>query len=388
MISLNKHQISATVKDRYAIVVYQFNFENKNTNGSNQLKFEITIGAEAFISDFEANIDGEIFHGQTKEKKTADKEYKEAQKKDENAVLLSQPYEDIPNVFEIKTNIGAKSNTILNITIEQILKKKFHFNQLNVEILRNFGRYNITCNHKYIGFKLNITDLNGIYDIGIPSDTKNVTIDSKTMDKLNQNCVIIGKILQKNYAENAMNELVLKYKTKGESNDSMVLYDNKSNTFCHIISDIITDSMINNYTKGNTDEGNCNNIDDIKENNKNILIPRRVVIVIDRSGSMGGIKWNKTILSTNTTLKQLRIGYDRYCIILCGNKLEYTPTNTIKLATNLNIKLAVEYLEKQQATGCELINDALLKAVELIKKDICDMNKTMNNENYFMNQII
>ncbi len=39
------------------------------------------------------------------------------------------------------------------------------------------------------------------------------------------------------------NELILKYKIKGEPIDSHVLFDKQSNTFCHIISDIITDSV-------------------------------------------------------------------------------------------------------------------------------------------------
>ena len=45
------------------------------------MKFEITIDPDAFISEFKANIDGELFIGQTKEKQTAAKEYSEAKKK-------------------------------------------------------------------------------------------------------------------------------------------------------------------------------------------------------------------------------------------------------------------------------------------------------------------
>eukprot|EP01084_Bolivina_argentea_P024066 44912_1 len=99
-ISLNRHEITATIKQRYATIVYSFDFENVNESKSEELKFEITIDANAFISGFMADIDGEIFIGQTKEKQEAKQEYIAAKQKDENAILITQPNSDIPNVFQ------------------------------------------------------------------------------------------------------------------------------------------------------------------------------------------------------------------------------------------------------------------------------------------------
>lgn len=49
-----------------------------------------------------------------------------------------------------------------------------------------------------------------------------------------------------------MSELILKYKIKGEESDSYALYDNKTNTFCHVISNVLS-----NYTDDNNNiEGN------------------------------------------------------------------------------------------------------------------------------------
>eukprot|EP01084_Bolivina_argentea_P142164 249751_1 len=107
MIVLNKHSIDASITERYANISYIFEFENVNDYGSNELAFEITIHPDAFISGFIADIDGELFSGETKEKKEAKKEYKTAKQKNENAILISQPYPDIPNVFKIQTNIDS-----------------------------------------------------------------------------------------------------------------------------------------------------------------------------------------------------------------------------------------------------------------------------------------
>eukprot|EP01084_Bolivina_argentea_P037434 69244_1 len=120
-IILQKHKISAHIHDRYATIEYLFHFENPNNTktGSKELNFEITIDSQAFISKFEAIVDNELFVGKTKEKEQASKEYKEAKQKNENAILIFQPHKNIPNVFEIKTNIDGKSKIFLTITIEQ-----------------------------------------------------------------------------------------------------------------------------------------------------------------------------------------------------------------------------------------------------------------------------
>ena len=69
MISLLKHQIKANINNRYATTKYLFEFENGG-NYAKELKFELTINPDAFIAGFEASIDGKLFIGATKEKKT------------------------------------------------------------------------------------------------------------------------------------------------------------------------------------------------------------------------------------------------------------------------------------------------------------------------------
>eukprot|EP01084_Bolivina_argentea_P046621 85849_1 len=296
-ISLNKHCISASITERYAYITYLFEFINSN-NTSQELSFEITIEPDAFVSGFEANIDGQFFIGKVKPKEEAKQEYTIAKQKNENAILVSQPYDNISNIFKIQTNIDSQSKVILNIKIEQYLITKCNYKQLNIQILRDFNQYNIIKKYENIFFKFDIQDNSGVYDIIIPSSTsisynlapsatsnleqgtqQDITITNKTTDKLAQNCSISGVI---NRLTPNINELILKYKTKGEANDATILYDTHSKTFCHIISNIINSSDLNL---------------------KDISIPRRVVFVIDKSGSMAGSKWNKTISATIKALQ-------------------------------------------------------------------------------------
>ena len=85
----------------------------------------------------------------------------------ENAILISQPYKYMPNVFEIKTNVDSGSEISLNITIEQYLQKRFNFNELTIQILRNFSPYNIDSRCGYITFLFDVSDECGIYDVSL-----------------------------------------------------------------------------------------------------------------------------------------------------------------------------------------------------------------------------
>eukprot|EP01084_Bolivina_argentea_P303167 523354_1 len=184
-ILLNQHSIHASIAERYANISYIFEFQSIYDYGSHELAFETTISPDAFISGFTASIDGELFSGQTKEKKQAKKEYRTAKQKNENTILISQPYSDIPNVFKIQTNIDSGSKILLTIKIEQYLKKQFNFNQLNIEIIKQFHKYNINPNYENVSFEMKISDKRGIFDIKLPSNNditinKNITNKDKT----------------------------------------------------------------------------------------------------------------------------------------------------------------------------------------------------------------
>eukprot|EP01084_Bolivina_argentea_P250469 419648_1 len=357
MITLHKHIIATVIADRYATTKYLFDFENEKY-GASELKFEITIDPDSFISEFKADIDGELFIGKTKERETAVKEYKQAKQKNENAILISQPYKDIPNVFQVQTNVDGGSKVSLEITIEQYLKKTFNFNQLTIQILRNFEKYNIKTKYDYIGFSFNVCDKTGIYDICAPSsvESSDIVIDEQIKDQTK--CRINGRMMN----SSSQNELSIKYKIVGESKDSHILFDNKSNTFCHVILDIFRDQLAHS----------------------DMLIPRRVIFVIDKSGSMYGDKWRKTLSATITGLKKLR-DEDRFNVILFNHGPDVLFEDEMVEANKKTIQKAIKYMKSVEAGGGTSFDKPLTQAVDMIKDDI----QTKDEENdFFVNQII
>eukprot|EP01083_Nonionella_stella_P110047 321758_1 len=123
--------------------------------------------------------------------------------------------------------------------------------------------------------------------------------------------------------------------------------------------------------------------------NRNILIPRRVVFVIDKSGSMSGGKWTSAISATSTSLHQLRKGYDRYCILFFSRDVTCVPMNGIVLATEDNISKTISILQTLSASGGTNINTPLLQAIEWIKEDIKSCQDALKDGfNFYMNQIL
>eukprot|EP01083_Nonionella_stella_P140367 430318_1 len=186
------------------------------------------------------------------------------------------------------------------------------------------------------------------------------------MGTQSKQCVIHGRIMTK---VSSINELTLRYKIKGEQSDSHFLFDRKTHAFCHIISDLITDSRI-------MDEGQS----DVIKDNINIQIPRRVVFVLDRSGSMKGTKWDQTVSSSITALKQLK-SFDRVNVMLFDHDIELLWVSSFAPCVPRTMDSVIRSLQDKEVRGATNINNALLKAIELIKSD-------SNEGSFFVNQII
>ena len=87
----------------------------------------------------------------------------------------------------------AGNKISIHIRIEQFLRKTFGFNELKIEILRNFQMYNIKRNYRFIGFQYEITDSSGIYEIKLPSNM-DARITKNEMNKVRSECVIEGNV--------------------------------------------------------------------------------------------------------------------------------------------------------------------------------------------------
>jgi len=232
-----------------------------------------------------------------------------------------------------------------------------------------------------------VMDSRGVLEVS----TGGEVVDEETMNELATKWSISGRVL---CAESAANELTVRYKVKGEQMECAVLYDAATGTFCHIISDIVSGSKVTAISMesgGGGDDGNEGKVeveggDDIGVEAEGIglsfeqqlgrsatpLIPRRVMFLIDKSGSMSGSKWEQTISAVTAALKQLRTGHDRFGVMLFNHEIvEVSPT--MLLSNRANINKSVQTLRAHTAGGSTNINDALLGAIKRIRRDIESM---------------
>jgi hypothetical protein len=139
------------------------------------------------------------------------------------------------NVFQIRANLGSRSKVALQLSIEQFVAKRLHSNALTVQILRSWLRYGIAAKCKRIAFALAVREQSGIFALSVDSD--GVHIAEQRTNAQSTECHIHGEI---DATQSALNELALRFKVKGEENDSALLFDSKARTLCYIITDSLS----------------------------------------------------------------------------------------------------------------------------------------------------
>ena len=344
-VTCTNQELNVNINNRYAIMCYSLIFKGGQWYGSQSISFEFTINADAFISKFTANIDGIIYESKTKEKVKAQNEYNDAVKNDENAILISQPHDNIPNVFKIDLNIKSSNNIKLDIIMEQYLKQQINYNILNIELLNYLNKSGIDLECKNIKYDVSIKDNSNITDVAI-SNLNNI----QKLDDNHYGCKGIMSL-------NNVDDLHIKYKLVGESEDHIFHYDNNSKTFCHVITNVYNDDETS-------------------------IIPRRCVFVLDRSGSMSGYKWKCMINACAKALKQLN-GYDKFAVIMFDDRVT-NITDTMVSGTEYNIKTVTKQIISMKVGGSTNINDALIEGLRFINTECLIENESCVNQMIFI----
>jgi len=368
-IHLTRHDLSIKVKDRYANIEYAWTFQNNNVpNTSHALKFDLTLDPNAFISSFYATMDGRHFNGKVKEKPSASQESKVNDDNDNSDLLASphnisiaQTHSDVPNVYTISAVVAAQSELNVTLGVEQCLLKQLDCNRLDIEILKNYAKYAIVPAMQYVSFEAHIDDQLGVNEVQVPSTqlTSNIFIDSSQVAPSSLSAVLKGRIL----TQSSLNELSITYKShnnvpttddvasSSSSPQNVVLLDEEHGYFCHVVCDTAIQAQLEADTWQ--------------------YIPRRVVYMLDRSGSMLHVRWQKCLHALMGSLQQLRGGVDKFCILLFDANIEAYPNNEqMCVCSAESVQHALQWLQTKQVGNGTNINHVLLSGIQLIDKDV------------------
>uniref|UniRef100_A0A8C2ZI59 Inter-alpha-trypsin inhibitor heavy chain H3 n=1 Tax=Cyclopterus lumpus TaxID=8103 RepID=A0A8C2ZI59_CYCLU len=326
MVEVYSVKVDCTVTSRFAHTVTTSRALNK-AKSSQEIFFEVQMPKTAFIVNFSMEIDGEVYVGAVKEKKKAKKQYEKAVSSGQTAGLVKASGRKMEK-FSVSVNIAAESNVTFILTYEELLQRKL-------------GQYEILTRVKP---KLPVQEFQIVTNIYEPQGLAYVDAHatflsnellplarisfSPTMDEQRKcpNCE--GTLID--------GDFVIKYDVKRTENLGNVQIAN--GYFVHFFSP-----------------------QDLQR------VPKNVAFVIDRSGSMWGIKMQQTHEALLAILKDLN-EEDHFALIQFDDTID-SWRESLSKATKENVAEGMAYIRTIQPSGVTDINSGVLRGVHMLIKD-------------------
>nr|CBN81064.1 Inter-alpha-trypsin inhibitor heavy chain H3 [Dicentrarchus labrax] len=304
-------------------------------NTSQEIFFEMELPKTAFITNFSMEIDGQVYVGEVKEKEKAKKEYEKAVSSGQTAGLVKASGRKMEK-FSVSVNIAAKSNVTFILTYEELLQRKQ-------------GQYEILTRIKP---KQAVQEFQIVTNIYEPQGISYV--DAHATFLSNELLPLVEKTVTDNKAHISFSP-TLEQQRKCASCDETL-----------IDGDFIIKYDVNRVV----------GLGDIQIVNGYFVhffappdlprVPKNVVFVIDRSGSMRR-KMVQTREALLAILKDLH-EEDYFALIQFDDRIDSWQKSLTK-ATKENVDQAMIYVQQINYRGGTDINQAVLTGVEMLLKD-------------------
>uniref|UniRef100_A0A8C2ZP09 Inter-alpha-trypsin inhibitor heavy chain H3 n=1 Tax=Cyclopterus lumpus TaxID=8103 RepID=A0A8C2ZP09_CYCLU len=322
-------KVDCTVMSRFAHTVMTSRALNK-ANSSQEIFFDVELPKTALIVNFSMQIDGEVYVGEVKEKEKAKKQYEKAVSSGQTAGLVKVSGRKM-ETFSVSVNIAAKSNVTFILTYEELLQRKLGQYEILTRIVANiYEAQGIAFVEATATFLSN--ELLPLVDKTI-SDNKAHISFSPTLEQQRKCPGCEGTIID--------GDFIIKYDVKQKEGLGELQIVN--GYFVHFFAP-----------------------PDLPR------VPKNVVFVIDRSGSMSGSKIAQTRYALVAILNDLH-EEDHFALILFDDKIT-TWKESLTKATHRYVTEAIAYIRKLKDKGSTNINDAVLKAVNMLEKERRDKN--------------
>ncbi|XP_077384751.1 inter-alpha-trypsin inhibitor heavy chain H3-like isoform X2 [Festucalex cinctus] len=335
MAEVHTFTVDCAVTSRFAHTVMTSKAVNK-ANVSQEITFQVELPKMAFITNFTMEIESKVYAGEVKGKEKAKKEYEKAVSSGKTAGLVKASGRQMEQ-FSVSVNIAAESSVIFVLTYEELLQRKLGQYEILTRVkpkqpvqdfqitVRIFEPQGLTSVDATATFLTN--QLLPLVEKTI-TDTKALITFSPTMEQQRTCLSCAGTQIE--------GDFIVKYDVKREESLGEVQMVN--GYFVHFFSppDLPT-------------------------------VPKNVIFVVDRSGSMSGKKIKQTRDALAAILKDLHED-DHFGLILFDSEIVTWKSSVMK-ATKKNVTDAITYIRKLKERGATDINDALLEAVTLLKKE-------------------
>ncbi|XP_068598254.1 inter-alpha-trypsin inhibitor heavy chain H3-like [Brachionichthys hirsutus] len=302
-------------------------------NASQEIFFEVDLPKTAFISNFSMEIEGQVYVGEIKEKEKAKKQYQKAVSSGQTAGLVRVSGRKMEK-FSVSVNIAAKSGVIFSLTYEELLQRKLgHYEiMFRVKPKQVVDKFQIVTN---------IYEPQGI-----------VYVDTSSTFLSNELLHLVDKTV---------------YDKKAHISFSPTTEQQRKCPDCD--GTIIDGDFVIKY-----DVKRLNNLGEIQVVNGYFVhffappnlqrLPKNVVFVIDRSGSMYGKKIQQTREAMLHILEDISED-DYFAIVQFDDIIDVWKQNLTK-ATKENVAEAKIYVRNIKDSGGTDINGGVLRAVQML----------------------
>ncbi|XP_070759051.1 inter-alpha-trypsin inhibitor heavy chain H3-like [Enoplosus armatus] len=332
MVEVYSVTVDCTVTSRFAHTVMTSKALNK-ANSSQEIFFEVELPKTAFITNFSMEIEGRVYVGEVKEKEKAKTEYEKAVSSGQTAGLVKASGRKMEK-FSVSVNIAGESNVTFILTYEELLQRKLgqyeiltrvkpkqpvqEF-QIVADIYESQGLAFVEATAAFL-----TNELLSLVEKTV-TDTKAHISFSPTLEQQRKCPGCEGTIIDGDFS--------IKYDVKREKRLGEV--------------QIVSGYFVHFFAPPDLPR-----------------VPKNVVFVIDRSGSMSGRKIAQTREALEAILKDLH-EEDYFALILFDDKI-ITWKDSLTRATKDNVSEAIAYVRKLKDSGSTNINDAVLRAVSML----------------------
>ncbi|KAK2821164.1 hypothetical protein Q7C36_020507 [Tachysurus vachellii] len=332
-VDIYSFHINSTVNSRYAVTTITSRVANR-LNESKEVHFQVKIPKNAFITKFRMTIEEKTYDGVVKKKEEAEQQYSAAVSRGESAGIVGSVGRTLEE-FKTSVTVAALSKVTFEVTYEELLKRRLgkYKLQINAQPMQPVADFKIDV---YINEDPGISflEVNGglksqeLFNAVIStlaSSTKEAWVNFYPTREQQTKCC----------GENGPNgDLIIEYDVKRPNPNGQLRAS--SGYFVHYFAPT-----------------------DIQQ------IPKNVVFIIDRSGSMYGRKMDQTRVAMLKILGDL--GQDDYFgLITFDSTIRVWKTELLQ-ATERNVKQAKDFVKNIRDGGATDINAAVLKGVDMIK---------------------
>ncbi|XP_077385743.1 inter-alpha-trypsin inhibitor heavy chain H3-like isoform X2 [Festucalex cinctus] len=327
--------INSTVSSRYATTIITSRVVNRK-NESQEIEFHVRIPKNAFISKFRMFMDGQVYDGVVKAKEAAQQQYSDAVSRGESAGIVSSVGRTLEE-FKTSVTVAALKKVTFELTYEELLKRtlgKYEL-QIHAQPMQPVKDFRVDV---YIqeNAGINFIDVKG----GLSTGALANAITQTHADK--QASVYFYPTVDQQKTCDSCNK-------KGMNGDLVIVYDvNRDSS----LGDIKTSSgyFVHHFAPSQLQR-----------------IPKNVVFVIDKSGSMNGEKIEQTRTALIHILNDLAED-DFFGLITFDSSVSYWKRELVQ-ADSQNVKSAKEFAVRIWAQGGTNINQALLDGSRMLNEN-------------------